>query len=369
MAAAVILVAAVAIVVGRSVTRNSDELRLSGVVEAREIRIGSKLSGRVTEALVREGDQVGSGTVLVRFDPSELQAERAQLQARLAQAKAEFARLSRGYRQEEILQAEANAAREAALLQALKEGPRPQELAQARAEFEAASAEAKKATGNFERISQLHKTGDVAAQMLDDAQARRDSAVNRTEAVRQRLALLEAGTRREEIEAATERVRQAQAALSQAREGFRTEEVTQAKARVAEARALLQQNEVRLREMELHAPAPSVVETISVRPGDLVPAGRTVVTLLESSQVWVRAYVPEPDLGRIKVGQKVVVTTDTFPDRNLTGAVEQISNEAEFLPRNVQTRSDRERQVFGIKIRAADDGGLLKPGMAAQVTF
>jgi Multidrug resistance efflux pump len=342
---------------------------LSGTVETREIQVGSKTGGRVSQVLVEEGQQVTAGTTLVRFEDNDLRAEQAQSQARLAQAEAQLARLQAGSRPEEVAQAEANARREAASLQALKEGPRVEEIAQAEADYRAAQADAANADTTFQRMDALFKAGDVSAQVRDDARAKRDQLQGRAESVRQRLALLKSGTRAQDIQAGQERLHQAQAAAQLTRKGSRPEDIAEGRAHVAEARAQLQQIAAKLAEAEVKAPAASRVEVVSVRPGDLVPPGRSVATLLEASQLWVRVYVPEPDLGRIAVGQKATVEIDTFPGRRFSGTIDQIASQGEFLPRNVQTRDDRNHQVFGVKIRLDNSSGALKSGMAATVTL
>jgi multidrug resistance efflux pump len=353
-------------------SEETNPLQFSGVVETREVQIGSKVGGRVTEVRVREGQKVSSGEQLIRIDGSELEATRRQLQSRLQQARAELTKLERGNRKEEIAQAEAAVQRERAVLEELRKGPRPQELEQAAAEVAAAQAEATNAKRSLERFERLSKTGDIAAQTLDDARARYEAAEARVEAVRQRYEVLKAGTRQEQIRAGEARLEQAAAAAQLARAGFRGEEIDAARARVREGSALLDENAVQLAEMELRAPQTCgieqcQVEVVSVRPGDLAAANKAVVTVLEFSQRWVRAYVPEPQLGRISVGEKVSVSVDTYPDRAVRGDIEQISSQAEFLPRNIQTRDDRNHQVFGIKVRIEDPSVLLKPGMAATV--
>ncbi len=128
------------------------------------------------------------------------------------------------------------------------------------------------------------------------------------------------------------------------RRGYRKEDVAATRGRLSEVKGMVDELDARLRESELAAPVDGVVEVVSVRPGDLVPPGRIVVTMLESSQLWVKVYVPETDLAGVKVGQAATVEVDCVPRRGLTGHVEQISSQAEFLPRNVQTR-DRPRNI------------------------
>ena len=144
-------------------------------------------------------------------------------------------------------------------------------------------------------------------------------------------------------------------------EGTRPERITQARAQVAEMDA-------QLREMRIVAPGDSVLEVLSVKVGDVLPANREVATLLLTQHLWVRVYVPEAWLGLIQMGQAVRVHTDSSKEE-FTGAVEQINRKAEFTPRNVQTVEDRVRQVFGVKIRLPSDTGKLRAGMSVDVSF
>jgi multidrug resistance efflux pump len=126
---------------------------------------------------------------------------------------------------------------------------------------------------------------------------------------------------------------------------------------------------VQLAEAEVRSPAHALAEVVSVRPGDLLTPNQPVARLLELDQIWVRIYVPEPQLGQVRVGQRARVKVDTFPDRAFDGVVEQINAQGEFTPRNIQSRDERNHQVFGVKIRIDNREGVIKSGMAADVTL
>lgn len=145
--------------------------------------------------------------------------------------------------------------------------------------------------------------------------------------------------------------------------------VEAAKMRVTQARAQLADIDAQLAEMQVTAPANSVLEVLSVKVGDVLPANREVATLLLPEHLWVRVYVPEPWLGHIKVGDHVRVRTDSFRDKDFDGVVEQVNRQAEFTPRNVQTVEDRIRQVFGVKVRLPNNDDHLRAGMSADVYF
>lgn len=339
----------------------------SGTVETREIQIGSKIGGRVTDVPVEEGQTVKAGTVLVRFECDELKAQRAQAQAAVEQAQADLDKMLRGNRPEEIVQAEATARAQQAAFEAARNGPRRQEIDQARADYAAAQADAANAEVFYQRMQKLVATDTISRQQFDDARDKRDAAAQRAESARQRFALLQAGTRPEDLRAAEDKYRQAQAAAVLARKGFRREDVEAARGRLDQAQGQVDELDARLREAELTAPADAVVEVVSVRPGDLVPAGRIVITMLEASQLWVKVYVPETDLAHVHLGQSATVRVDSFGNRAFEGHVGQIASQAEFLPRNVQTKSDREHEVFGVKIYVDNSQQTLKSGMSATV--
>jgi HlyD family secretion protein len=359
------LVAAVWILVAHFA--HGGRLEYSGTVETREIQIGSKVGGRVTDVFVEEGQTVKAGSPLVRFECDELKAQRAQAAASVEQAQADMDRMQRGNRPEEIEQAEAAAKAQGEALESARNGPRKQELDQARADLAAARADAANAEVFFHRMDKLASTDTISRQQFDDARDKRDSTAEKAESARQRLALLLAGTRPEDLRAAEARYRQAQAAAVLAKKGFRREDIEAARGRLAEAQGKLAELDARLREAELTAPADATLEVVSVRPGDLVPPGQIVAEMQESSQIWVKVYVPETELSRVRLGQKAEVRVDGTNGRVFAGHVGQIATQAEFLPRNVQTRDDREHQVFGVKIYLENPDGILKSGMSATV--
>jgi multidrug resistance efflux pump len=362
---AVVVIALVWVLVAYLGHRSS--LEYSGTVETREIQIGSKVGGRVTAVPVEEGQLVKAGTLLVRFECDELKAQRAQAAASVEQAQADIDRMLSGNRPEEIEQAEAAAKAQREAYEAARNGPRKEDLAQGKADYEASKADAVNSEAYFHRMEKLVEVDTISRQQFDDAREKRDAANERAESARQHLAELEAGTRPEELRAAEARFRQAQAAAVLSRKGFRKEEIEAAHGRLAEAQGKLAELDVRLKEAELLAPADATIEVVSIRPGDLVPAGQIVVKMQESSQIWVKVYIPETELARVHLGQAASIRVDGADGRVFNGHVGQIASEAEFLPRNVQTLNDREHLVFGVKILIDNPGGVLKSGMSASV--
>lgn len=339
----------------------------AGNVETREIRVGSKIGGRVTEVAVEEGQTVKAGALLVRFECNDLQDQRAQAQATVEQAKATLTRALRGNRPQEIQQAIANAGAAKAAMEQARNGPRKQEIAQAQADLAAAQANAANAKADFRRMEKLMAADEISRMEFDSYKSKRDATAQNAESSRQRLALPQAGTRREDVQSAEDRYKQAEAAAALSKAGSRREDIAVVRSELVAAQARVADLDVSLREAELTAPAGGVMEVVSVRPGDLVSAGHIVMTMLEPSQLWVKVYVPETDLAKVHVGQSATVLVDGLQDHPSHGLVRQIASEAEFLPRNVQTPDDRQHQVFGVKVYVQNAGGVLKSGMSATV--
>jgi membrane fusion protein YbhG len=203
----------------------------------------------------------------------------------------------------------------------------------------------------------------------DLAGAQIDTAVHDADAQEAQVVFLRDEARRQQdllqrrVVSATDAERADSAAKTQEKN------VAAAKMRVAQARAQLADIDSQLAEMQVIAPADSILEVLSVKVGDVLPANREVATLLLTGHLWVRVYVPESWLGLIKLGEEVRVRVDSFPHTDFKGVVEQISRQAEFTPRNVQTVADRIKQVFGVKIRLPSDDDRLRAGMAADVYF
>jgi multidrug resistance efflux pump len=325
----------------------------SGTVEARDIRVGSKVGGRIDQVLAREGDQVTAGQVLVTFDDHELKATR---DASLAN----YQKLQRGFRPEEIEQAKAAAAQARADYDLRKNGSRKEDTDAARADFERAHAETARAESTWKRVNDLSNQDVFSKQQRDDSEGAWKSAAAAERASGEKLQALEKGFRPEEIASAEHRYHQALANAQQYEHGSRKEDI-------AQARAQFEFDDARYRERQVVAPAASVVEVMEVRPGDLIAPNVPIATLLERDQLYIRIYVPETQLGSVALGQKAEVTLDSLPGQTFEGVVQQINQISEFLPRNVQTREERVHQMVGVKIRIPDTGGKIRSGMAADV--
>lgn len=325
----------------------------SGTVEARNIRVGSKVGGRIDKVLVREGDSVQPGQILITFDDKELQSAMKQ-----SGANAEKAR--RGYRPEEVAEARAAAAQARADYELKKNGYRQEDIAAAEADLDRANADEIRTHLDFDRYEALSKKDLVSRQQRDTAEANWKMAAAQVENAKHKLDELHHGYRPEEIASAEARYRQTEATLEKLERGNRREDVELAK-------AAYEYDQARYRERQVVAPAAAIVEVLDVRPGDLIAPNTPIATLLERDQIYVRIYIPETEIGHIQIGQRAEICVDSFPKRVFKGGVEQINQQAEFLPRNVQTREERVHQVFGVKIRIEDPSGQVLAGMAADV--
>jgi multidrug resistance efflux pump len=343
-----------------------EKLHVSGLIEAYEIRVGSRVGGRIAKVPAEEGAVVKTGDELVELEPFDLLERRAQAQADLASKQANYERLKAGFRPEEIAEAKARAAQLAARLEELKNGPRPQEIAAAEAQVRAAQAELDVAQSIFNRIKPAVEQKAASAEQLDRASQELKVAQQTLQVRRQELALLKAGTRAEQIAQAEAALNEAVAARELAEKGYRAEDTAQAKASVDEATAAVATIEKQMQELTVHAPVNGLIESVDIRPGDLVAANAPALSMLDTSTLWVRAYVPENHLN-LQVGQKFAITVDSFANRNFTGHVTFIARQAEFTPNNAQTPEERSKQVFRIKVTLDDGLDLLRPGMAADV--
>jgi len=344
-------------------------LVISGVIEADDIHVGSKIGGRVLKVVAKEGQTVKTGEILVLLEPEEFDAGLTEAQALVRQAIAKHALLSSGYRQEEIEQAEAAVKQAQAELNQLISGPRQQEIDQAAAEWKGAMAQAENARKYLQRVEDLAKRELIAKQDYDDAATKAEEAEQKMKAARQHYDLLLAGTRKEEVERGRQRLAEADAKWRQLRSGFRKEEIAQAKSELDAAKARVEFKRTQLGETEIKAPVDALVETLDLEPGDLVAAGKPVAVLLRTGDLWVRAYLPEARLGFVQPGLRVKVRVDSFPGRDFSGVVRRIHRQGEFTPRNVQTHEERVLQVFQVEVALDDPDHLLRPGMSADVTI
>jgi membrane fusion protein YbhG len=288
---------------------------LSGNVDVHQVELAFRVSGRISAVKVQEGDQVSAAQVLAELDPVPFRTDVNSAKADLAQAQAQLDKIRRGFRVEEVAQARANVAQRAADLE--------------------------NAQVTLRRQEQLVAAGLVTHQQIDDAQARVHMSEAALAASREQLALELRGSRVEDIEA---------------------QEAT-----VASAQARLEKAQTALADATLLAPSKGIISVRARELGAIVQAGQTVYTLTLNDPVWIRAYVAQPRLGRIKPGMPVKVTIDSMPGRQYDGTVGFISPQAEFTPKTVQTEQVRDDLVYRIRVIASDPDNVFRQGMPVTV--
>lgn len=290
----------------------------SGTVEATEGQFGFQAAGRLESIAVREGDRVRAGDELARLDRSETDSRRAQALAQVAAVRAQLLELERGFR--------------------------PEEIAQARAAAAAAAEKLNDSERDFDRTARLFEGGAVSREALDKAATAASIARSQKAQADEQLRLLEAGPRKERIAAQRAHVAQAEAAVR--------------------ALDVLMANHVTT------APFDGLVTVRHREPGESVPPGSPVVTLMNPDDRWVRIYVPEHRIGEVRVGMPALIRCDTFPGTEYRGEVVFVGSEAEFTPKSVQTTEERVKLVYAVKVRILGDPRIdLKPGMPADVTL
>jgi HlyD family secretion protein len=370
-------------------------LPISGRVEADETDIGAKTGGRIAAILVQEGDVVKAGQVVVRMEDPEvdaqLQAATAQVNAvrqEMAQAKLEVAvadsriqestanlEQAKGDTQGRLAQATAAvSAAKAQLAQAQAQ------VGQVRAQIKQAEADLKLAQADRERYRQLVAAGAINRQQFEQAQTKADTAQANLDAARAGLAVSLAT-----VKSATDQVATAQGGLTQTQSTqlnpvIRTSQraalqqqkqqayakLAGAQARVQTAIANQQQLQKRLDSFQITSPITGIVQDRPVEPGAVVATGKTLLTLINPKTIYLRAYIPEGDLGKIYVGKPAQVFLDSRPSQPLSAKIIAIDPKASFTPENIYFKKDRVRQVFGIKLGIIQEHEYAKPGMPAD---
>ena len=361
--------------------KTAEPIELSGRVEGYETDIGAKVSGRIEYVAVREGDTVQKGQLIVRLDDAEVQAQLREAQARVTAAqqqeqqarfqldvlnsRIEEANLSfqqaQGDAQGRISQATSNVAAAEA------------QLNQAQAQLQQTEAELKLAKIDRDRFVTLVQGGAIAKQRFDQAQTQVES--------------LEATVlaRRSTVEAARKQVNAAQGQLVQAQttslnpnmrktqvEALQKQldqaraQLKAAQSEVARTQAAQQQIATKINDLKVVSPIDGTVTARTVEPGEVVAAGKALLSVINPNTVYLRGYIPEGDIARVRVGQSAKVHLDSFPNQPLSARVAAIDTQASFTPENTYFKKDRVKQVFGVKLSIDHPGGLAKPGMPAD---
>jgi HlyD family secretion protein len=358
-------------------SRAPENLRLYGNIELTQVDMAFKISGKLSELAVGEGDPVRQSMVLARLETTQLESQRDRDRAALAAAESLVPQLQTSIeRQRAVLAAEtglrrAQLAQAEALLRDLLAGARTQEIQQAKALVEEARSQHQQARQDWDRAQVLYKNDDISTAQFDQYRARADAASAALRQAEERLALVVEGPRKEQIEGARAQVEQARASL-QLTEASRLElkrleqELQTRRAQVEQARAQVAVVEAQLADAVATAPVSGVVLVKSAEAGEVLASGTTFLTIGELDRPWLRAYIGETDLGRVKLGAKVKVTTDSYPGKVYWGKLTFISSEAEFTPKQIQTPEERIKLVYRVKIEVENPGQELKLNMPAE---
>jgi HlyD family secretion protein len=349
----------------------------SGTIEATEVAVSFKVPGRVIERPADEGQRLAPGALVARLESRELEADvdrlRASLAAtetRLPQLRTEIA-LQEDLAHARIAEAQAGLGVRDERLAELRTGSRPQELQRAWAEVREAKAVMDNAQADFARMDSLYREGGVSAQTRDAARTSLDVATERHRNALERLDMVKEGPRQEEIRRAEADVRQGRATLLLAQTGElevarKRQELATLQATILRDRAALAAAEAQLSYTVLTSPQAGIVLRKHVEPGEMIAAGTPAVTIADLENIWLKIYIPEPQLGRVRLGQMAEITTDSFRGKVYHGKITFINSEAEFTPKNVQTQEERVKLVFAVKISVENPNQELKPGMPAD---
>jgi HlyD family secretion protein len=357
--------------------RESNKISISGNIELTQVNMAFKMPGELIDLRVDEGDGVQKGMLLARLDVDQLEKQRARDQETLAIARTQLPQQQTlvDY-QKAALEADVEA-RKAALrqaearLQQLLAGSRTQEIRQAQAAVREAEDQHQLAQKDWERAQLLYKNDDISTAQHDQYRSRYEITRAALQQAQERLSLVKEGPRKEDIESARAQVEQAKAGIRQAEAMHieikrREQELETRNAQIRQAQAQVAVIDTQISDATLVAPINGVVLVKSAEAGEVLAAGATLLTLGEIDKPWLRGYIREQDYGRVKLGMKAKVTTDSYPGKVYWGRITFISSEAEFTPKQIQTPEERVKLVYRIKIELDNPRHELKLNMPAD---
>jgi HlyD family secretion protein len=338
-----------------------NRLLISGNIELTEITIAFKTAGRLIERTVDEGDAVKKGQVIARLDRDQLMAQRERETAGLASSESQLAQARTAVEFERTALAADIETRQADLTSMvarfaeLRNGARPQEKLDAKAAVDAAASEVERARKDWDRAQTLYKNDDISTAQYDQFRNRVENAQAVLKQMQEREALVLAGPRVEQVNAQQGQVARARGAVKTAEANAlelkrREQEIATRRAEIDRSKASLALIETQLADTVVTSPVDGVVLVKSGEPGEVLAPGTAVVTVGDIDHPWLRGYVNETDLGKVKIGSKARVTTDSFPGKVYNGRVTFIASEAEFTPKQIQTQQERVKLVYRVKI-------------------
>ena len=357
-----------------------DHIKILGNLEMTQVDIAFKMAGKLSELLVKEGDFVKSGAIIARLDRDTMSMQRLREEAGVASAQSGIAQMSTAIVfQREVLEREtqvrrAEIAAAEAQLNNLLAGSRKQEKVQATSTLEDARAQHQLAKSDADRADRLFKNEDISRAQFDQAKTRLLSMEAAMHAAEQRVSLVEEGPRKQDIELARAQLERAKATLiltqanaeelkrKQQEMGTRQADMKRATANVAVI-------DSQLNDTIATSPIEGVVLVKSTEAGEVVAPGATIVTIADIEHPWLRGYIPQTQLGRVKLGQKVKLTTDSYKDKSYIGTITYISSQAEFTPKQIQTQEERVKLVYRVKISVENKQQELKLNMPVDAVI
>ena len=314
---AILAVLAVGVAGYKLYGRSEQGITATGTIEVTKTDITSKVGGYLIELKVREGDAVNKGNIVAVIDRPDLKAQLWRDEAALAKAKAQ--------------------------LRDLEQGARSQELQEASANLAAAKSQAVKAQTDFHRYSTLFREGAISSQQLDASRSAHEVAANALTAAQSRYSLL--------------------------LEGNRPETITAQRLEVERSEAVLAASRTQVADLEVSSPLSGRVLSKNYEKGEYVNAGAAIATIGDMNDCWVKIYVSTEQLGKIRLGQAARVKIDAYPDKTFRGEIKEISQNAEYTPRQSITQRERANMVFAVKVKLDNPAETMKPGLPADVVL
>jgi HlyD family secretion protein len=342
-------------------------ITLSGRIEGDVSTVAAKFSGRILEVRVREGDTVNAGDVIAILDDEQIRARESQAQASVsdAEAKVEAARaqiavLQEQVRQSELLTEQARTDAQGRVRQAESEV--------VAAEAELAKQEAAYRIAAFDRdaYTRLAATGAVSERKGKEASSTAEQQTAAVTAASKKVDSARGALLVAKANLTNPSIRASQAGANRKQIAAQQKEVASANAKLEQARAQLSEAEANRKDLNITAPFAGTIATRTAEPGEVVAAGTAIVTMLDLGKVYLRGFVPEGDIGRVKIDQPARIYLDSNPNQPLEATVSRIDPEATFTPENTYFRDERVKQVVGVKLQLKASTGFAKPGMPAD---
>jgi HlyD family secretion protein len=342
-------------------------ISVSGRIESDDAAVAAKTSGRIREITVREGDLVKAGQVIATLDDEQVKTRVDQAQSNVAQADA---RLSRARHEVAVLQAQLEQSRlgvnQARVDAEGRVSQAQAHVAAAEASLARAEADFKQARADAERFTTLAEQGDAPAREGEQARASAEAHKAVVQAARKQVEAARGALLAAKANLDNPAIRAAQAAAIEQQIRQAQADIQSAEAEANRARAQLQEAVANRGDLQIIAPFDGTVATRSAEPGEVVSPGTPILTIVNLSNVYLRAFIPEGEIGRVRAGQAARVYLDSNPKQPLEAVVARIDPQASFTPENTYYRDDRVKQVVGVKLQLANSQGFAKPGMPAD---